>query len=142
MVGTHTICPALNSCSKWRKPNETTSCPLPKPSLAFNRSYVPGLLDLHVHYPRHLQWRKQILRGKLLMPKQTLILDSSQLSTLLECEERWRLEQQENLIHINEKFPAESNRPNEAIAAGSLGHKYQEIYYHELAIDRKSVGEG
>jgi len=68
------------------------------------------------------------------MSKQTLILDSSQLSTLLECEERWRLEQQEHLIHINEKNPAESNRPNEDIAAGSLGHKYQEIYYYELAM--------
>ena len=68
------------------------------------------------------------------MSRQTLVLDSSQISTLLECEERWRLEQQEQLIHINKSCPAETNRPNDPIAAGSLGHKYLEIYYRTLGM--------
>ncbi len=78
------------------------------------------------------------------MSKQTLILDSSQLSVLGECEERWRLENQENLIHIRKDLAApgmsaetlslESNRPNDPIAAGSLGHKYLEIYYRSLGL--------
>lgn len=68
------------------------------------------------------------------MPPQTLVLDSSQLSTLLECEERWRLENAENLIHINKTHPEETNRPNDLIAAGSLGHKYLELYYRTLGL--------
>lgn len=68
------------------------------------------------------------------MNKQTLIRDSSQLSTWLECPEKWHNEQVEQLIHINEKNPADSNRPNDAIAAGSLGHKYLEIYYGFLGL--------
>ncbi len=78
------------------------------------------------------------------MSKQTLILDSSQIDKLGECQERWRLEQQEKLIHIarNRLVPGmttqqindESNRPPDWMAAGSLGHKYLEIYYRSLGL--------
>lgn len=66
--------------------------------------------------------------------RQTVVLDSSQISTWLECHEKHRLESVEHLVHINERDPADSNRPNDAIAAGSLGHKYLEIYYNNLGL--------
>lgn len=75
---------------------------------------------------------------RILMPKQTLVADSSQISTWLECPEKHRLEQHELLVRINEKNPADSNRPNDAIAAGSLGHKYLEIYYRNIGLGLES----
>lgn len=61
---------------------------------------------------------------------QTLILDSSQISNALSCEQSWA---NRGLIQINKLNPAETLRPGDALAAGSLGHKYLEIYYTELA---------
>lgn len=61
--------------------------------------------------------------------KQTLILDSSQISTFCECSQKWEYQQQEQLVRLNLANPELSNRPSEAIAAGSLGHKYLELYY-------------
>lgn len=55
------------------------------------------------------------------MPRQTLILDSSQISTFLECPERWRLAYSESITS--------SNARDEAMTAGTLGHKLIEIYY-------------
>jgi len=61
---------------------------------------------------------------------QTLILDSSQISNWLSCPQSWA---NRGLIAINKKDPEETLRPGDALAAGSLGHKYLEIYYTELA---------
>src|ERR1035437_770213 len=61
---------------------------------------------------------------------QTLIMDSSQLSNWHGCHQEWAFR---GLVQINKKDPAETLRPSEAIAAGSLGHKYLEIYYATLA---------
>ena len=58
---------------------------------------------------------------------QTLILDSSQISSFLECQEKWNLSYIENLTR--------SNVTDNPIAAGTLMHKYLEIYY-------KKIGEG
>jgi hypothetical protein len=61
--------------------------------------------------------------------KQTLILDSSQIDTFLGCPTQWNLSYRENrtLQDMNEK---------EAIAYGTLGHKWLELYYHQKAIGR------
>lgn len=64
------------------------------------------------------------------MPKQTLILDSSQISTFLECDERWRLAYEESITS--------SNARDEAMTAGTLGHKMQEIYYTAIG---KGLGQ-
>ncbi len=61
---------------------------------------------------------------------QTLILDSSQISNWLSCPQSWA---NRGLIQINKAAPEETLRPGDALAAGSLGHKYLEIYYTELA---------
>jgi hypothetical protein len=58
---------------------------------------------------------------------QTLILDSSQISSFLECQEKWNLSYIENLTR--------SVLIDDPIAAGTLMHKYLEIYY-------KSIGYG
>lgn len=63
------------------------------------------------------------------MSRLTLVLDSSQIATLLDCEERWRLLQQEQLIRINPFDPSSTMRPSDAISAGLLIHKLLEIYY-------------
>lgn len=55
------------------------------------------------------------------MPRKTLILDSTQISTYLECPVKHQLEFEENL--------AVSNEVSDAITAGSYGHKLLEIYY-------------
>lgn len=68
------------------------------------------------------------------MPKLTLVLDSSQISTLYDCEERWRLSQQETLIRIDPYNPTETLRPPDAISAGLLFHTLLEIYYRELCL--------
>ena len=67
---------------------------------------------------------------------QTLILDSSQISQWSECSTEWS---QRGLIQINKKDPTETFRPSDALAAGSLGHKYLEIYYTELAMSGDSA---
>ncbi len=60
---------------------------------------------------------------------QTLILDSSQISAYYECPTIWA---NRGIIPINKLDPTATNRPSEPIAAGSLGHKYLEIYYTVL----------
>jgi hypothetical protein len=67
---------------------------------------------------------------------QTLILDSSQISQWSECPTAWS---NRGLIQINKKDPDETFRPSDAIAAGSLGHKYLELYYTELALSNDSA---
>ena len=60
------------------------------------------------------------------MPKQTLVLDSSQISTFLECAEKWNL--------INIECLTKSNTVDDAMSAGTLMHKYLEIYYTCLGL--------
>lgn len=66
------------------------------------------------------------------MSKQTLILDSSQISSEYECHQKWNYYYQDNLIAINKQDTSLTLLPSDAIAAGSLGHKYLEIYYTML----------
>jgi len=61
---------------------------------------------------------------------QTLIMDSSQISQWYECSQRWA---NRGLIAINKQDPELTLQPGEAMAAGTLGHKYLEIYYQALA---------
>lgn len=58
----------------------------------------------------------------------TLVLDSSQISVLMDCEERWRLLQIEQIIRIDPFNPLETLRPSDAISMGLLFHKLLEIY--------------
>jgi hypothetical protein len=67
---------------------------------------------------------------------QTLILDSSQISAWFECPTIWA---NRGLIQINKRDPAATNRPPDKMAAGSLGHKYLEIYYDTLARTKLSA---
>ena len=55
------------------------------------------------------------------MSKQILILDSSQLSTYLECPEKHSL--------VNIEHLTKSNTLDDPMVAGTLMHKYLEIYY-------------
>lgn len=55
------------------------------------------------------------------MPRQVLVLDSSQISTFLECPTKWEL--------INIESLAKSNVVDDPLSAGTLMHKYLEIYY-------------
>jgi len=57
--------------------------------------------------------------------RQTLILDSSQISCYLECAQQHHLRYVENLTH--------SDEIREDMAAGTYGHKLLEIYYTHLA---------
>jgi hypothetical protein len=60
------------------------------------------------------------------MPKQILILDSSQLSTFLECAQKWHL--------VNIECLTKSNTVDDPISAGTLMHKYLEIYYNAKGV--------
>lgn len=62
------------------------------------------------------------------MSRTTLILDSSQISSWSECKELWRLTNIESLDAKKE------NRRDEALTAGTLFHKWLEIYYKSLAL--------
>lgn len=68
------------------------------------------------------------------MSRQTLIFDSTQLSTMLECEQKHDYEFAQSLVQINQKDPKLTFQVPDKIAAGSLGHKYLEIYYKSLAL--------
>lgn len=72
---------------------------------------------------------------------QALVMDSSQLTTWCGCSREWSYVNGENLIAIAD--PTATGKPSEAAAAGTLGHKYLEIYYTELAItkDREKASE-
>jgi len=65
------------------------------------------------------------------MPRQTLVLDSSQLDTFEECNQKWEFTYLESLT--------KSNELDEPIAAGSLMHKYLEIYYHTIGCGLRPV---
>lgn len=58
------------------------------------------------------------------MSKTILVLDSSQLATFLECPEKWQL--------TNIECLTKSNVVDDAMSAGTLMHKYLEIYYTYL----------
>lgn len=60
--------------------------------------------------------------------KQTLILDSSQIDTYLTCPQLWRMSYKESLTKTDLS-------DKEAIAMGTLGHKWLEIYYHKKALN-------
>lgn len=66
------------------------------------------------------------------MPQQIVIADSSQLSQWVDCAQNWNYGSAQHLIAINKQDPSETLRPGDALAAGSLGHKYLEIYYSTL----------
>lgn len=63
--------------------------------------------------------------------KKVLILDSSQISTFLECQRMWDYNYKQSLVTIQQADNLKSN----AIAMGTYGHKLLEIYY-------KGVGTG
>lgn len=65
------------------------------------------------------------------MPKKILILDSSQISTFLECERMWDYNYRQSLVTIQQAETTKSS----AIAMGTYGHKLLEIYY-------KGIGSG
>src|SRR5947207_5993291 len=54
--------------------------------------------------------------------KFTLVLDSSQLSTFLECPQMWNYQ-------YNERLGLPAGEPKEAMNAGTYGHKLVEMYY-------------
>lgn len=61
--------------------------------------------------------------------KQSLVLDSSQISTFLDCPQQWDYCYNESLVTIGEAVSTKSS----AMAMGTLIHKYLEIYYKERA---------
>lgn len=66
------------------------------------------------------------------MARQVVIMDSTQLSTFFECEQKNDYEHTQSLVQINHANPALTFQVPDKIAAGSLGHKYLEIYYKIL----------
>jgi PD-(D/E)XK nuclease superfamily len=59
------------------------------------------------------------------MSKQIVVADASQLSCYDECEEKWHLQYNQNLVHIG----ADEDSPMDA---GTYGHKLLEIYYGNI----------
>lgn len=72
--------------------------------------------------------------------RQTLILDSSQLSAWFECPEKHNLEYQQSLVQINQNNPELTHQVPDKIAVGTLGHKYLEIYYKTLGCGASPAG--
>lgn len=68
--------------------------------------------------------------------RQTVIADSSQLSTIFECEQKHAYEYVESLTEINQQKPELTFQVPDKIAMGSLGHKYLEIYYKCLGTSK------
>jgi len=60
------------------------------------------------------------------MNRTTLVLDSSQISTFLECPKKWQLSYSEHLTS--------STEVREEMMLGTFGHKLLEIYYTKLAL--------
>lgn len=60
------------------------------------------------------------------MTKQTLILDSTQIASFLECPRLWNFSYRENLELRPRDGGADQNRP---LLMGTYGHKLLEIYY-------------
>lgn len=61
------------------------------------------------------------------MYKKTLILDSSQIDAFLTCPQLWEYGYKDRLA------PISAAKTSEAMAMGTLGHKFLEIYYKERA---------
>lgn len=59
------------------------------------------------------------------MSRVTLVLDSSQITTFLDCEQMWKLRYDESLTT--------SNNVREDMAMGTFGHHLLEIYYKSIA---------
>ena len=70
------------------------------------------------------------------MPQQALVLDSSQISAHESCPTIWANRDiiNRDLVIIDPSDPTKIQRPSEAIAMGTLGHKYLEIYYKVLLL--------
>lgn len=65
------------------------------------------------------------------MPRQILVLDSSQIATWGECNQQWNLKYNENLTS--------SNQIRDDMAQGTYGHKLLELYYTNLALGQKTA---
>jgi len=65
------------------------------------------------------------------MPRQILVLDSSQIATWGECNQQWNLKYNENLTS--------SNNIREDMAQGTYGHKLLELYYTNIALGMKAT---
>lgn len=65
------------------------------------------------------------------MPRQILVLDSSQIATWGECNQQWNLKYNENLTS--------SNNIREDMAQGTYGHKLLELYYTNKALGLKTA---
>lgn len=61
--------------------------------------------------------------------KQTLILDSSQISLFHECPQKWEYESVEQLTQVG---PSE----RDSLSMGTFGHKLMEIYYKAIALGK------
>lgn len=70
---------------------------------------------------------------------QTLILDSSQIAANFSCPTEWA---NRGLVAIDKAHPENTFRPSDSAAAGTLGHKYLEIYYSALACGKSSDEAG
>ncbi len=68
---------------------------------------------------------------------QTLILDSSQISAWFSCPTEWA---NRGLVAIDKMHPEATLRPSDALAMGSLIHKYLEIYYTQIG-EGRTAGE-
>ncbi len=67
------------------------------------------------------------------MPKQTLILDSTQIDAFLTCPQLWNYGQKQRLT------PCTGAPTGEAMLMGTLGHKYLELYYKAKAEGKNQV---
>lgn len=68
------------------------------------------------------------------MSKQTLVLDSSQITTYLECPTLWDYSYRQSIAKVGAA-------PNDAITMGTYGHRLLDIYYKAIA-GGKSMSEG
>lgn len=73
------------------------------------------------------------------MARQILIYDSTQLSTIFECSQKHDYEYGQSLVQINQQNPELTHRVPDKISAGTLGHKYLEIYYKILGQTKDPV---
>ena len=67
------------------------------------------------------------------MPKQILILDSTQIDAFLTCPQLWDYGQKQRLT------PCTGAPTGEAMLMGTLGHKYLELYYKAKAEGKSQV---
>lgn len=72
------------------------------------------------------------------MSKQILVLDSSQISTFLECPQKQEYRYAQNLVPIDPSTGSAVG-VSDKIQAGTLGHRYLEIYYNILASSKDAT---